>query len=71
MLMRISSIIKFFTLCLLLELAVLPGILFASANGGVHHDPIAPVILVVTGVLVFALIGRFIARRFEQPAVLG
>ena len=69
--MRILSIIKFFTLCLLLELAVMPGILFASANGGAHHDPIAPVILVVTGVLVFALIGRFIARRFGQPAVLG
>jgi Kef-type K+ transport system membrane component KefB len=69
--MRISSILKFFITCLLLELAVMPGILFASENGGVHHDPIAPVILVVTGVLVFAFIGRFIARKLGQPGVLG
>ncbi|MDH5547479.1 MAG: cation:proton antiporter [Gammaproteobacteria bacterium] len=44
----------------------------ASANNnGMHTDPIAPVILGVTGILLFALIGRFIARRFGQPSVLG
>lgn len=36
-----------------------------------HNDPIAPVILGVTGILFFALVGRFIARRFSQPSVLG
>lgn len=36
-----------------------------------HNDPIAPVILGVTGILFFALIGRFIARRYSQPSVLG
>lgn len=36
-----------------------------------HSDPIAPVILGVTGMLAFALVGRFVARRFGQPSVLG
>ncbi|MDH4314140.1 MAG: cation:proton antiporter [Gammaproteobacteria bacterium] len=38
---------------------------------GLHGDPIAPVILGVTGILFFAVIGRFLARRFGQPTVLG
>lgn len=37
----------------------------------IHGDPIAPVILGVTGILLFAIIGRFAARRFGQPTVLG
>ncbi len=36
-----------------------------------HGDPIAPVILGVTGILFFALIGRFTARKFGMPSVLG
>ena len=36
-----------------------------------HQDPIAPVILGVTGILFFAVLGRFAARRFKQPSVLG
>jgi Kef-type K+ transport system membrane component KefB len=36
-----------------------------------HGDPIAPVILGVTGILFFAVIGRFLARRLGQPTVLG
>lgn len=36
-----------------------------------HGDPIAPVILGVTSILLFAIIGRFAARRFGQPTVLG
>ncbi len=36
-----------------------------------HSDPIAPVILGVTSILLFAVIGRFIARRLGQPTVLG
>ena len=42
-----------------------------AADGGVHDDPIAPVILGVTGILFFAIVGRFGARRFNQPSVLG
>lgn len=41
------------------------------AAGGMHSDPIAPVILGVTGILFFAIVGRFVARRVHQPAVVG
>jgi len=38
----------------------------------VHHsDPIAPVIFGVTLILVAALIGRYAARHWQQPTVLG
>jgi len=43
----------------------------ALAAQGAHSDPIAPVILGVTGILFFAVIGRFLARKFHQPAVVG
>ena len=36
-----------------------------------HSDPIAPVILGVTGILFFALMGRFGARKLGVPSVLG
>ena len=36
-----------------------------------HGDPIAPVILGVTSILFFAVIGRFLARKFGQPTVVG
>ena len=36
-----------------------------------HTDPIAPVILGVTGILFFAILGRFAARKTGQPSVLG
>jgi len=36
-----------------------------------HQDPVAPVILGVTGILFFALIGRYLARQSGQPTVLG
>lgn len=42
-----------------------------ALGGRTHQDPIAPVILGVTGILFFAVLGRFIARRFHQPSVLG
>jgi Kef-type K+ transport system membrane component KefB len=37
----------------------------------IHGDPIAPVILGVTSILFFAVIGRFLARKFNQPTVVG
>ena len=43
----------------------------AGAVDGRHVDPIAPVILGVTGILFFAVIGRFAARKLGQPSVLG
>ena len=36
-----------------------------------HGDPIAPVILGVTSILAFAVIGRVTARKLGQPTVLG
>jgi Kef-type K+ transport system membrane component KefB len=44
----------------------------AIAAGPVSHgDPIAPVILGVTGLLFVALMGRFGARKLRLPSVLG
>ena len=42
-----------------------------AAPAVAHGDPIAPVILGVTGILLFAVIGRFAARRLGQPTVMG
>lgn len=36
-----------------------------------HSDPIASVILGVTALFFFAILGRYIARRLNQPGVLG
>ena len=36
-----------------------------------HGDPIAPVILGVTSILAFAIVGRVTARKLGQPTVLG
>ena len=36
-----------------------------------HGDPVAPVILGVTSILAFAVIGRVAARKLGQPTVLG
>ncbi|MGB5345961.1 MAG: cation:proton antiporter [Woeseia sp.] len=43
----------------------------ASASAAIHGDPIAPVILGVTSILAFAVIGRVGARKLGQPTVLG
>lgn len=37
----------------------------------IHGDPIAPVILGVTSILAFAIIGRIGARKLGQPTVIG
>ena len=37
----------------------------------IHGDPIAPVILGVTAILMFAVIGRFAARRIGLPTAFG
>jgi len=61
---------------LLLPLVVLLGFSAAAlaVTEGVpqaHSDPIAPVILGVTGLLFVALMGRFSARKLGLPSVLG
>ena len=54
--------------CAVPPAVVLKPMLFVS---GQHVDPIAPVILGVTGILFFAVVGRFAARKLSQPSVLG
>ena len=53
---------------------ILLSLLFSAvalAEDNLHGDPIAPVILGVTGILFFAILGRFLARQVNQPAVVG
>jgi Na+:H+ antiporter len=64
----IKSTHKLFVLiCLLL----LPFIAAAVDFHISHNDPVAPVILGVTGILFVALIGRFSARKMGFPSVIG
>ncbi|MDJ0740769.1 MAG: cation:proton antiporter [Gammaproteobacteria bacterium] len=43
----------------------------ALAAEASHADPVAPIILGVTAILVSAVIGRYLSRRLGQPSVLG
>ncbi len=52
-------------------LLLLPSVAAAFQFHVSHSDPIAPVILGVTGILFVALIGRFSARKLGFPSVLG
>ncbi len=58
-------------LFLLLVIVLLPSVASAFQFHVSHSDPIAPVILGVTGILFVALIGRFSARKLGFPSVLG
>lgn len=51
-------------------LLLMPAVAAAGGNGE-HNDPVAPVILGVTTILFFAVLGRFGARKLGQPSVLG
>lgn len=50
---------------------VMPFPAYAVHFGPGHSDPIAAVILGVTSILFFAILGRFAARKLGQPSVLG
>ena len=67
--MRPDNAIVMLTRVSVVPLLTLP--LMACAADANHSDPVAPVILGVTAILVFAVIGRHFARRFGQPSVLG
>jgi Kef-type K+ transport system membrane component KefB len=56
---------------LFILLAPWSGPVAANVFASMHNDPIAPVILGVTGILFFAIIGRFAARKLGLPSVLG
>jgi Kef-type K+ transport system membrane component KefB len=55
----------------LLALLVLPSTVSAWQFHTSHSDPIAPVLLSMTGILFVALLGRFGARKLGLPSVLG
>ncbi|MCE0724290.1 MULTISPECIES: cation:proton antiporter [Legionella] len=55
----------------LLIAGIYPAMVFASAEQPIHADPIAFVLLGVTTIFFFAIIGRYTARRIHQPSVLG
>jgi Kef-type K+ transport system membrane component KefB len=57
-------------LCLLV-LVALPASASAVQFHTPHSDPVAPVLLGVTGILFVALLGRFSARKLQLPSVLG
>jgi Kef-type K+ transport system membrane component KefB len=55
----------------LLLAGFVPNLAFAADAQAAHTDPVASVILGVTSLFFFAIIGRYIARRLNQPGVLG
>ncbi len=69
-----SDVIKrrvfFVIFCLLLGWLVLPKLAFASNTNG-HTDPVASVVLWVTLIFFFGLMGRYAAQLLNQPGVLG
>jgi Kef-type K+ transport system membrane component KefB len=62
---------KYHKLYLAICLLLLPLVAAAVEFHVSHNDPIAPVILGVTGILFIALIGRFSARKLGFPSVIG
>ncbi len=49
----------------------IPFISIGSEEGGGHHDPFSGEFLAIFFILIAAVAGRFIARRFKQSEVLG
>jgi len=50
---------------------ICPVLAFAASNSATHNDPITSVILGVTSIFFFAIVGRYSARLLHQPSVLG
>lgn len=50
--------------------SLIPQFLIASEEGG-HHDPFSREFLAIFLILIAAVTGRFIARKFKQSEVLG
>jgi Kef-type K+ transport system membrane component KefB len=65
-----NMIRNYHRLCIFIYLMLLPSLAGATYFNA-HSDPIAPVILGVTGILFVALIGRFSARKLGFPSVIG
>jgi len=59
-----------FVLLVLLACVAIPSFAFSDANNG-HTDPVASVVLWVTLIFFFGLMGRYAAQLLHQPGVLG
>lgn len=57
--------------CLLILCFLFPMALFAMNAQETEHDPVASVLLWVTLIFTFAILGRYIAKSLHQPGVLG
>ncbi|MDX1837963.1 cation:proton antiporter [Legionella taurinensis] len=55
---------------LLIAAACFPALVFAGSNTH-EQDPLASVIFWVSFIFIFALLGRYLAKRFNQAGVLG
>ncbi len=71
---------RFFAAALIAALALhaLPALFAANpssqpgdSHGAGHHDPVVPILLTLAALFVAAAVGRNLALRFGQPAVLG
>ena len=56
---------------LLLVCVAIPSFAFTNASGGGHTDPVASIVLWVTLIFFFGLMGRYMAQLLHQPGVLG
>ena len=56
--------------CLAAFVGLFPALALASPES-THADPVGPVILWVTAIFFFGVVGRYLARRLNQPGVLG
>ena len=55
----------------ILLLALFSPLGFSAAVNTAEHDPVSSIIFWVTLIFLFALLGRYVAKRFHQPGVLG
>ena len=55
---------------LVLLICMSPMLSYATSTAN-HTDPISSVLLVVTAIFFFAILGRYLAHRLHQPGVLG
>lgn len=65
--MKIRTVLNYW----ILLAGFFPAAVFADTPQIQHYDPVALVILCVTLIFFFSLIGRYIAKRLNQPAILG
>jgi len=69
--LRLGASCASLTFWIFAAFVLLPVYSFASSAQHHEQDPIASVLLWITLIFSFAILGRYIARRLNQPGVLG